>query len=122
MGQPSEEAKLDDAGLTFVELSEFRERLLEVEDAEVAILELGLDLIEKDSLPTATTLRTTARSRVVYENAPHFACSDSQEKAPILPVDLRLPDQSEVCFVDEGRRLQRVGYALAAKPSPRELA
>ena len=66
-----------------------------------------------DAFESATTLSSEPRSRVIDEYPPHQARSHAKEVGPVAPVELPLIDQSEVGFVYEGGRLQRVAGYLA---------
>ena len=58
-------------------------------------------------------LGCTVIARVIDEHVPHDSRRDREEVSLVLPADARLIGESEECLVDEGRRVQRVAFALA---------
>jgi hypothetical protein len=55
------------------------------------------------------------RAGMIDQDAPHHLTRDSEELPAVLPHDLPLIDQPQICLVHEGRRLQRVPAAFAAQ-------
>src|SRR5437016_3882371 len=62
---------------------------------------------------TAALLIIT-RARKVHQDAPHYFGRDREEVRAILPMHPPGIDQTQICFVDQGRRLQSMALALAA--------
>jgi hypothetical protein len=58
-------------------------------------------------------LGRTVIARVIDEHLSHDSRGDREEVRLALPLDARLIGESEECFVDERRRVQRVAFALA---------
>ena len=54
-------------------------------------------------------------ARMIDQNAPHHLRSDAEEMRAILPDDAILADESDVCLVDQGGRLERVFLPLSAE-------
>ena len=52
---------------------------------------------------------------LVRTTLPHLLSHRGEEMGPIVPLQLIGAEQPEVGFVDQGRRLQRVTAAFAAK-------
>ena len=49
---------------------------------------------------------------MIDENSSHYVRRDGKEVCPVLPVAICFPNQAEVNFVDERRRLQRMVRTL----------
>ena len=58
----------------------------------------------------------------VDQDPAHDLCGDTKEVSPVPPIDLPLIDESQVGFVDERRRLQRVPGPLATQLAPGDAA
>jgi hypothetical protein len=50
--------------------------------------------------------------RVFDENAPHGLCGGAEEVYATFPPHRFIPDQSKVCLMDQGGRLERVPRTL----------
>ena len=57
---------------------------------------------------------------MVYQDAPHHAGGDRQEMRAVVPFNCLSVDQTEICLVDECRRLQAVSAALARHAGSRD--
>ena len=73
-------------------------------------------------MDTTTPFVRVVATGVVDEDPPHDLCGDTKEMRPTPPIDLPLIDESQIHFVDERRRLQRVPHPLAAKLAARNAA
>jgi hypothetical protein len=79
-------------------------------------------LVDRHALHTIAALDSVVTTSVVDEDAPHDLCGDTKEMSPTPPIDLPLIDKSQICFVDERRRLQGVPRPLATKLAPGDTA
>src|ERR1700693_1113165 len=78
--------------------------------------------VEGDFWNAASSLLVSARTGVIHQNAPHQLCGDGKEVRAVLPVDLPGVYQSQVGFVDERSRLQRVTRTLSKHVPPSQAA
>jgi len=68
--------------------------------------------VECDAGHASTTFHGRSRTGVLDEDLSHRARGDSEEVGPALPTHPFVVDQSQIGFVHESRRAQRVGVAL----------
>jgi hypothetical protein len=60
----------------------------------------------------AASLEEMTPPRVINQNVPHHLRGDGEKVVPVLPLDLLLPRQTKISFVDQRRSLQRVAITL----------
>jgi hypothetical protein len=69
-------------------------------------------LLERDLLGGASTLGPGAPPGVIDQDLTHGSCRASNKVGMVLPVDLRLAEQTQIHLMNESSRLQRVVDAL----------
>ena len=62
---------------------------------------------------TGTALCVEMAASIVDQNAPHHLCSDREKVRAVIPLNISLIDETDKCFVDQRRGLQRMAPALA---------
>jgi hypothetical protein len=104
--QPTKESQLGDPALAEIELGQSRQRFVERQHIDVGRPAFSQPVIERDLHPPSGTLGHAPTARVVHQNAAHDLGRHAEELRAVLPRGAVLFDQSEVCLVDEGRRLE----------------
>ena len=51
---------------------------------------------------------------MIHENAPHQLGCDTKKMRPILPTDILLINELQICFIDQRRGLKRMTWAFLA--------
>ena len=113
--QAAKKPELYDATRSRIGSGQVRQRLIDRQEVNrLRVLEVR-HVLELHSHLGARTLARVPGSRVIHEDTAHLLRHRGQEMGPIVPFQLIRAEQPEVCFVHQGRRLQRVTATLAAK-------
>ena len=111
-GKPGEKVELSDPRRDRVLVSEAREQFVQRQD-KVRILGERTDLIEQfEPHSSATSLQPLPIAGVVDQDPPHRFRRGSEEVPPA--VELLVPDQPQVDFMNEGGGAERVARGFGA--------
>ena len=113
--EPAKGEKLDDLRELRVDGFETGKRMIERQQRHVLRSREVLRIVDGHTLDTIVAFARAVTTGVIDEDASHRLRRDAEEVCPILPVHLTLIDQSQVDLMHQGRRLQRVVHAFAAK-------
>jgi hypothetical protein len=113
-GAAEEVAELDELDFIGIELGEFVEGAVEVEQLGAVDVDPGEIVGEGDALASATAHLGLFLASVIDEDHTHDACGEGVEVAAVFPGGLLLIEEAEVKLVDEDGSLEDVWIALAA--------
>jgi hypothetical protein len=117
LGQTGKEPQFHDPRLTLVDKDQPLEGGVDVEDFLIPAGG-GRDVrMELNTGGVATSLASTARTRRIDEHTAHRLSGCGEEMRPIGPVRRSPTRQTQVCFMNEGRGLQRMVPSLRTQAS-----
>ena len=113
--EPTEEPQFGNAGLTLVERGELLERVMEIEDVNVALGASSNVVSKGHASPAPGPLCHLVGARPIHEDAPHHLGRHREELRAVPPDRAILIHQAKVDLVHKGCRLQRLTRAFTAE-------
>lgn len=116
--KPDEDLELGDTCGALAPYRELAERLIELEDLDLATLEAG-NLGERHTSGVLASPRRCAAPCMIHQHASHGASGDTDHVLPVAPGDIVTVGETNERLVNERRRLERVVGSFAAERSGR---
>jgi len=105
LGKAAKETTLDDLRHARLDRRDSIERVVDLQDNVGLIVHGEVDVVERDSAPSAASLERATLSRAIDDDVAHRQRRDRQKMRSIAPFAARLLRQLEICLVHErGRR------------------
>src|SRR5262245_61562523 len=107
-GESAEVAQLDHASFLWINRGQRLERVIQRNQFR-ASFDCSIDIfIQREFLKILATLLSIMLARMIYQQATHYLCGNSEKMRTILPVNPRLIDETQVCLMNQCGRLQSV--------------
>src|SRR2546430_8227589 len=103
--------------LPCIELPQFTQSFVQRDKFVSALFRYLQRIVKWNALQISTMLEIPPPARVIDEDVSHHLCSRGKKVIVILPVGFFLLRQSDVRFIHERRRLQRMPLGLSLSVS-----
>src|SRR5439155_3926376 len=103
----------DDLTFTSIERGKISERVVESYQLPGTLFCQSCGLVERKLRRSTTALGIVTGTRVIYQNVAHHLCRHGKEVRAILPLDILLIDELQICLINQCRSLQSVRRILS---------
>src|ERR1700686_922183 len=89
--------------------------MVQCDDVQIDLQSILLGVVQGEIAKASPTFVGSIGGRMVDKNLAHQLCGHGKEMGAILPLRKVLPDQTNICFVDQSGALQGMSGSLIAK-------
>ena len=118
--QAAEKPELYDAAFSLIEICEGAKGFVQLDQLRCPLLSHAMQIVNIDPLSAASPFLIIVAAGVVYQDMPHDLSRNREEMRSVLPLGAITLTKSQICFIDESRRLECVVHPFPPHVTTRQ--